>query len=133
MSVIVSGGEIGYSAPGAGRTFGPLYTIFNFTPALEVEDNSEDHQGDDISVEAIAASNPDWILVMDRDGGTSTGGEEGYQPAEEVIANSEALQSVTAVQEGNIYYVPTDTYTNESIQTYTEIYNGMADAFEAAK
>ncbi|KAB1644099.1 siderophore ABC transporter substrate-binding protein [Gulosibacter chungangensis] len=132
MSVIVSGGEIGYSAPGEGRTFGPLYNIFNFTPSLEVDDASTDHQGDDISVEAIADSNPDWILVMDRDAGTSSSEEEGYQPAEEIIAGAEALQNVTAVQEGNIYYVPADTYTNESIQTYTEIYNGMADAFEGA-
>ncbi|MDJ1371091.1 siderophore ABC transporter substrate-binding protein [Gulosibacter molinativorax] len=132
MSVIVSGGEIGYSAPGSGRTFGPLYSIFDFTPALEVSDSSSDHQGDDISVEAIAASNPDWILVLDRDAGLTVQ-EDGYQPAEEVIANSDALANVTAVQDGHIYYVPSDTYTNESIQTYTEIYNGMADAFEAAK
>lgn len=132
MSVIVSGGEIGYSAPETGRTFGALYTLFGFTPSLEVEDSSTDHQGDDISVEAIADSNPDWILVMDRDAGTGTD-EEGYQPAEEIIEGSEALQNVTAVQQGNIFYVPTDTYTNESIQTYTEIFNGLADAFEAAQ
>lgn len=134
MSIIVSGGEIGYSAPSTGRTFGPLYDTFGFTPSLEVSDSSTDHQGDDISVEAIAASNPDWLLVMDRDAGTQTGAsEEGYQPAAEVIEGAEALQNVTAIQEGNVYYVPADTYTNESIQTYTEIYNGMADAFEAAK
>ncbi|MGO1545389.1 MAG: siderophore ABC transporter substrate-binding protein [Gulosibacter sp.] len=131
MSVIVSGGEIGYSAPGEGRTFGPLYEIFGFTPSLEVEDSSTDHQGDDISVEAIADSNPDWLFVMDRDAGTGAE-EEGYQPAEEILEGSEALANVTAIQEGNVYYVPADTYTNEGIQTYTEIYNGMADAFEAA-
>lgn len=132
LSVIVSGGEIGYSAPGAGRTFGPLYSTFGFTPSLKIDESSTDHQGDDISVEAIAESNPDWILVMDRDAGT-TAEEEGYQPAEEILAESEALQNVTAIQEGNLFYVPADTYTNESIQTYTEIYNGMADAFEGAK
>ena len=36
-----------------------------------------------------------------------------------------------AVKEGNIYYAPADTYTNEGIQTYTEIFNGLADAFES--
>ncbi|MFP3468050.1 ABC transporter substrate-binding protein, partial [Leifsonia sp. SIMBA_070] len=55
MSVITSGGEIGYSAPGNGRTFGPLYDLLGLTPALEVDESSTDHQGDDISVEAIAA------------------------------------------------------------------------------
>lgn len=130
MSVIVSGGAIGYSAPVEGRTFGPLYELFGFTPSLEVDESSENHQGDDISVEAIADSNPDWILVMDRDAGTSTE-EENYRPAAEIIEGSEALQNVTAIQEGNVVYVPADTYTNESIQTYTEIFNEIADALEA--
>ncbi len=31
------------------------------------------------------------------------------------------------------YSAPNDTYTNESIITYTEIFNSIADAFEAAK
>ena len=34
---------------------------------------------------------------------------------------------------GQTVYAPKDTYTNESIITYTEILNSMADAFEAAK
>lgn len=67
MAVTTSGGEIGYLAPGVGRTLGPVFDIFGLTPALEVDDASDDHQGDDISVEAIADSDPDWILVMDRD------------------------------------------------------------------
>ena len=112
-----------------GRTFGPLFDEFGFTPALEVEGASDDHQGDDISVEAIADSDPDWIVVLDRDAGVSS--EEGATPAAEVIEQSEALQDVTAVKEGNIYYAPADTYTNEGIQTYTEIFNGLADAFES--
>ena len=29
--------------------------------------------------------------------------------------------------------MPADTYTNESIQTYTEFLNDFADALEAAK
>lgn len=127
MAVNVSGGEIGYIAPGNGRTIGPMFDEFGFTPALEVEGASEDHRGDDISVEAIAESNPDWILVLDRDAGVNS--EEGATPAQEVISGAEALQGVTAVQEGNVYYLPADTYTNEGIQTYTEIFNGAADAF----
>jgi len=62
MALNVSGGEIGYVAPGVGRVWGPLFDLIGFTPALEVENASDDHQGDDISVEAIANANPDWLL-----------------------------------------------------------------------
>jgi iron complex transport system substrate-binding protein len=128
MAVIVSGGEIGYSAPGVGRTLGPLFDMLGLTPALEVEGADDDHQGDDISVEAIADSNPDWILVMDRDAAIAS--EEDSQPAAEVIEDSDALAHVTAVTEGNVVYMPEDTYTNEGIQTYTEFLETFADALE---
>ncbi|MBH0097768.1 ABC transporter substrate-binding protein [Salinibacterium sp. NSLL150] len=130
MAVITSGGEIGYSAPSVGRTLGPLFDIFDFTAALDVDDSSEDHQGDDISVEAIADSNPDWILVMDRDAAILAD-DPTYVQGSEVLENSEALSGVTAVQESNLVYMPADTYTNEGIQTYTEFFNALADALEA--
>ena len=131
MAVITSGGEINYSAPGNGRTLGPLFDVLGLTPSLEVEGASTDHQGDEISVEAIADSNPDWILVMDRDAAVSASQEEGYKPANELLANSEALKNVNAVKDGNIVYMPADTYTNEGIQTYTEFLNTFAEALEA--
>lgn len=131
MGVNTSGGEIGYLAPSVGRTIGPMFDMFGFTPALEIPEGSDDHEGDDISVEAIAESNPDWILVMDRDGAVGAS-EPGYQPGADLIANSAALQNVTAVQQGNIVVMPDDTYTNEGIQTYTEYFNTLADAFEGA-
>lgn len=132
MAVNVSGGTIGYIAPSVGRTFGPLFDLIGLTPALEIEDGTNDHQGDDISVEAIAQSNPDLLLVLDRDGGTSTRNTSDYIPAEQVISDSPALGGVTAIAEDNVYYAPADTYTNESIITYTEILNGLADLFESA-
>ncbi|MEH0146392.1 ABC transporter substrate-binding protein [Corynebacterium sp. Q4381] len=131
MATIVSGGEIGYVAPGKGRTWGPLFDLIGFTPALEVQDASDDHQGDDISVEAIAAANPNWLLVLDRDAGTKS--DEGSPEALSVISDSAALKNVDAVKENHIYIAPKDTYTNESILTYTEILNQLADMFEAAK
>lgn len=72
MSVIVSGGNIGYSAPHNGRVWGPLYDIFGWVPALQVEKTTTDHQGDEVSVEAIAQSNPDWLFVLDRDAAISS-------------------------------------------------------------
>ncbi|MGP6175136.1 siderophore ABC transporter substrate-binding protein [Corynebacterium sp. A21] len=132
MAVNVSGGNIGYIAPSVGRTFGPIFDLVGLTPALEVDKASSDHEGDDINVEAIAESNPDIILVMDRDGGTTSRDTAEYTPAEQVISENEVLSNVKAVADGNVFYAPADTYTNENIITYTEILNGMADLFEEA-
>ncbi len=132
MGLIASGGELGYSAPTTGRTVGPMFDFLGLTPALELEESSTDHEGDDVSVEAIAKSNPDWIIVMDRDAAVAADGAE-YQPAKELLENSEALQNVTAAKESQVVVMPADTYTNESIQTYTEFLNDFADALEAAK
>lgn len=126
ISVVVSGGEIGFSAPRSGRVWGPMYEVFGWISALEVEGATSDHQGDDISVEAIAQSNPDWIFVLDRDAAVSS--IEDAVPAQDVIDNSPALQNTTAVTEGQIVYAPNDTYTNESIQTYLELFGDLASA-----
>lgn len=130
MAVNVSGGNIGYIAPVAGRTLGPVFDILGLTPALEIEGATDDHQGDDISVEAIAASNPGLILVLDRDAAVAAD-DASYQPASQVLEGSEALANVTAITEGNVVYLPNDTYTNEGIQTYTEFINTLADQLES--
>lgn len=126
MSVVVSGGNIGFSAPHSGRVWGPMYEVFGWVPALEIDNTTSDHQGDDISVEAIAQSNPDWIFVLDRDAAVSSVTDA--VPAQDVIDQSPALQNVTAVSEGHIIYAPADTYTNESIQTYLELFGDIAKA-----
>lgn len=133
MALITSGGEIGYVAPVSGRTLGPVFDILGLTPALEVKDASTDHQGDDISVEAIAKSNPDWMLVMDRDGSFAEKDRGAdYKQAAAVLEGSEALKGVSAVKEKHIVYMPLDTYLNEGIQTYTTFFNEFADALEKA-
>lgn len=124
MSVIVSGGDIGFSAPHSGRVWGPMYDIFGWTPALEVDSSSANHQGDEVSVEAIAQSNPDWMFVLDRDAAINSTDEK--VPAQDVIDNAPALQNTTAVTKGNIIYAPNDTYTNESLQTYVELFENIA-------
>lgn len=130
MGVITSGGNVNYAAPGSGRSLGPIFQILGLTPALEVENASTDHEGDDISVEAIADSNPDIMLVMDRDAATAENNGEEYTPANELIANSAALKNVTAVTEDRIIYMPQYTYVDEGIQTYIEFFNSLADALE---
>lgn len=132
MAVNTSGGTIGYLAPTVGRSLGPVYDILGLTPALEVDEASDDHQGDEISVEAIAASNPDWMLVLDRDAVFAAETPD-YVQASEILESSEALTGVTAVAEDQIVYMPTDTYLNEGIQTYTTFFNDLADALEGVK
>lgn len=126
MSVIVSAGNIGFSAPRSGRVWGPLYDIFGWVPALEVGGATSDHQGDDVSVEAIAQSNPDWIFVLDRDASISSATDS--VPAQDVIDHSPALQNTTAVSKGQIVYAPNDTYINESIETFLEIFKSISEA-----
>lgn len=133
MAVNTSGGEIGYIAPGEGRTFGPIFDLLDLTPALEIDNASDNHTGDDISVEAIADSNPDWIFILDRDAAISAASEEGYVPGLELVTSAEALANVTAVVKDQIVVAPADTYTNESLQTYTEILDLIAQAFESAQ
>jgi len=128
MSVIVSGGNIGYAAPHNGRVWGPLYDLFGWKPALEINNSTTDHQGDEVSVEAIAQSNPDWLMVLDRDAAISS--QENKIPAHEVIAKSAALQNTKAVSQNRIVYAPADTYTNESIQTFIEIFEAIATAMK---
>lgn len=127
MSVIVTGGNIGYSAPRNGRVWGPLFDVFDWVPSLSIDNATSDHQGDEISVEAIAQSNPDWLLVLDRDAAITTADQS--TPARDVIENAPALQKTTAVSKKQIVYAPADTYTNESIQTYIEILEELAKAF----
>ncbi|MFV0450622.1 MAG: siderophore ABC transporter substrate-binding protein [Propioniciclava sp.] len=133
LAVVTSGGAINYAAPHSGRSLGPVFTMVGLTPAIEAT-GTTDHEGDEIAVEAVADSNPDWILVLDRDAGLAEGDTvdgEPYTPANELIADSAALQNVTAVTEGQVVHMPADTYLNEGIQTYTEFLNQMADAMEA--
>lgn len=131
MAVNTSGGEIGYIAPGKGRFFGPIFDLVGMTPALEIPAGTDDHEGDDVSVEAIAAANPDIILVLDRDG--AVGAKDGVLHGQKLIEDNAALKNVTAVKDGAVIVAPEDTYTNENIITFTEVLNQMADAFEAAK
>ncbi|MFB7845225.1 siderophore ABC transporter substrate-binding protein [Microbacterium sp. NPDC056052] len=129
MAVTTSGGKIGYLAPKVGRTLGPVFDMLGLKPALSVEGADDNHKGDDISVEAIAASNPSWILVMDRDA-VFAKDDASYVQAADILEKNQALASVTAIQEKRVVYMPTDTYLNEGIQTYTKFLNSFADALE---
>ncbi len=127
MGLIASGGKIAYAAPGDGRGVGTLFPALGLTPALERAAEDASH-GDDISVEAIAAAQPEWLFVLDRD---AMFGEDGYVPAKELVENSEALKNVPAVQKGQIVYLDGSFYLDEGIQAYTKLYRSAAEAFSS--
>lgn len=127
--LITSGGKINYAAPGEGRGVGSLFTELGLVPAID-SSGSTNHQGDEISVEAIAAAGPEWLIVLDRDGAFQ---EDGYLSAAELIEQSEALKNVPAVQKGQIVYLDNNFYLTEGIQAYTGLYDSVAKAFAGAK
>lgn len=129
VGLITSAGEIAFAAPGEGRGVGTLFPALGLVPGIEQAAEDASH-GDDISVEAIAAANPEWLIVLDRD---AMFGEEGYVSAKELIEGSEALAEVPAVQKGQVVYLAPSFYLDESIQAYTTLYNDVAAAFSAAQ
>lgn len=133
MAVNTSAGQIGYLAPVVGRGLGPVFPALGWEPALEIEGATDDHQGDEVSVEAIAQSNPDWIVALDRDAAMDPAElEEGAAPADELIADSEALQNVTAVKDGQIVILDPNFYLTEGIHAYTNLFKQLEEAFGAA-
>jgi iron complex transport system substrate-binding protein len=133
MAVNTSAGQIGYLAPVVGRGLGPVFPALGWQPALEVEGATDDHQGDDINVEAIADSNPDWIVALDRDAAFAPEEREaGSAPADELIKDSEALQNVTAVQQDRIVILDPNFYLTEGIHAYTGLFTQLEEAFSAA-
>lgn len=126
--LITSAGEIAYAAPGDGRGVGSVFPTLGLVPAIDREAEDSSH-GDDISVEAIAAAAPEWLIVLDRD---AMFGEEGYISAKELIEGSEALKNVPAVEKGQIVYLAPSFYLDEGIQSYTTLYTDLAAAFSAA-
>lgn len=129
VGLITSAGEIAYAAPGEGRGVGSVFPTLDLVAGIEREAEDASH-GDDISVEAIAAAAPEWLIVLDRD---AMFGEDGYVAAKELIEGSEALKNVPAVKKGQIVYLAPSFYLDEGIQSYTQLYADLAAAFSAAR
>ncbi len=132
MALNISDASLNYLAPVVGRSVGPVFPALGLTAALEAE-GDDDHKGNDIGVEAIAQSNPDWIIALDRDAAMRPEpGQDAPAPAHDVIANSEAMQNVTAVQKDQIIVLDNNFYLTEGIQAYTTLFAQIRDAFAAA-
>ncbi|WP_347344706.1 ABC transporter substrate-binding protein [Microbacterium sp.] len=127
MGLITSGGEINYSNPVDGRGASIFFSLLDLTPALDSE-GSENHTGDSVSLEALAAANADVFMVLDRDAAV---GEGEATPALELINSSAALATVPAVVNKAIYVFPGDYYLTEDVFAYIDVLNGLAKVFKA--
>lgn len=127
MGVVTSANEIRYANPDDGRGASIFFSLLDLTPALDA-DGSSNHQGDDISLEAISEANPEFFLVLDRDAAVGDG--EDVTPATQLIESSKVLGGVTAVVDDAIYVMPADYYLTEDIFSYIEVLNGLKQAFE---
>ncbi|WP_035745433.1 siderophore ABC transporter substrate-binding protein [Haematomicrobium sanguinis] len=127
MGLITSGGDISYAAPSSGRSVGPVFDALGLKPALEQTAQDSSH-GDDISVEAIANANPDWLIVLDRAAALG----ENSAGAKELLTTSEALKDVPAIKNNQIIYLDPQFYLTEDIQAYTGLYQDIASAFSNA-
>lgn len=59
---------------------------------------------------------------MDRDAGVAHRRPELPACTADLLANSQALANVTAVEEDSIVIMPADTYVNEGIEPYTTFF-----------
>lgn len=132
MGLVTSGNEIRYSNPTDGRGASIYFSLLGLTPALD-QDGSTNHQGDDISLEAIAESNPDFYLVLDRDAAFAGSDGEETTPALELINGSASLAATPAVVNQAIYIMPADYYLTEDIYAYMDVLSGLKQAFEAQR
>ncbi len=127
MGLVTSGNEIRYSSPEDGRGSSIFFSLVGLTPALDSEGSTND-KGDDISIEAIAESDADFFLVLDREAAFA---DSESSPALELISSSSALANVPAVQNKAIYVMPDDFYLTEDIVAYTTVLKGLTEALSA--
>lgn len=90
------------------------------------------HQDSGLAPETVAQANPDWMIVMDRDAGTSSGQSAGAQAAKASVEAQKAWANTTFVKNDQIVYLAPDFYTTEGIQAYTAAYDALGAALEKA-
>ncbi len=129
LGLVTTGKDINFSNPTDGRGASIFFSLLGLTPALDTS-GSSDHTGDDVSLEALAESNADILLVLDRAAAVSSG-EGDSQPALELIKGSQVLGSLPAVQNDAIYVMPADYYLTEDVFAYIAVLNGLTEVFAA--
>lgn len=82
------------------------------------------HQDSGLAPETIAAVDPDWMIVMDRDAATAEPGET-VTAAKATVDAQRAWANTTFMQRNQVVYLEPDFYTTEGIQAYTRAYQAI--------
>jgi len=100
LVIMTSGGEVSAYGPDPAGRFDLVYNVFGIEPA--VEQVAIDTHGDAISFEFLAQTNPDMLIVLDRDAAIGAEGESA-----EAILDNPLVASTSAAQNDKILYVET--------------------------
>lgn len=84
LMLLSSGGRINSYGPGS--RYGMVFEEFGFQSVRQ--DSSEARHGQSISFEHILQSNPDWLLVMDRDSAIGREGEAARRLLDNALINA---------------------------------------------
>ncbi|MGW2090120.1 siderophore ABC transporter substrate-binding protein [Streptomyces sp. NPDC001880] len=127
---VASAGKVDNAASRIGRLTEPL-NLKNVLSA-EGEDSTSVHDDSGLAPETIAKLNPDWMIVLDRDAAVGT--EDGAKAvaAKKVVDGMEAWDNTTFRKQDQVIYLANDFYLTEGVQAYTDAFNQVATAFNAA-
>lgn len=124
LMVMVNGGKI--TAYGPGSRFGWLHDQLGLRPA--VPDVRAATHGEAISAEFILKTDPDWLIVLDRDAAVGQAGASARQ-----VLNNELIAGTRAARGDRIVYVdPVRWYiANSGAQALATIIEDMVATLEA--
>lgn len=122
LFIMTNAGEV--TAFGPGSRFGWVHETAGLTPAIA--DVEAATHGDAVSFEFLLETNPDWLVVLDRDAAVGDGAA-----AREVLDN-ELVAQTTAWQNDQVIYIdPVRSYiVNGGLPAFTALVGGIADALE---
>ncbi len=125
LVVLTSGGEVSAYGPDPEGRFDVVYSVFGIQPAADQV--AIDTHGDAVSFEYIAETNPDMLIVLDRDAAI---GEPGAS-AQEILDN-DLVNGTSAAQNGKILYVDTPSWylSLGGVQSYDTMITEVATLVE---
>lgn len=135
QSVFLANHNGGKIDNGAGR-MAPLIQPLGMTDVFASTDEATSgatpgsesvHQDSGLAPETIAAVDPDWMLVMDRDAATAEPGET-VTAAKATVEAQRAWANTTFMRQNQVVYLEPDFYTTEGIQAYTRAYQAISAA-----
>ena len=124
LIIMSSGGEI--TAYGPGSRFGLVHDTLGVAPAV-VDVEAATH-GDAVSFEFLLETDPDWLIVLDRDAAIGQQADSARQ-----VLDNELMHQTSAWQNDRIVYVDSARWyvTNGGIANLDAVVDELADAMLA--